>query len=247
MTFPVFLTNETRKPHKTFDKTAIKGKSPLILIVLIISGFIGNYFSVPLFFGADFLFGSIPVLLVLNFFGLRWGMLAAVFAHIYTYFLWGHPYGFINFVGEALFVGLFLTKGHRNILGLVGLFWLTIGMPLAWIEHGVIMHMGAVTAAFIMLKQAVNGIFNALLATLVITYLLPLGRFFHRTQHTQKTTLRESLYNLLVMMVIFPALLLTAMQIKNEKKQLEIGLMTQLQSLSANVQSHMLTWHQTHL
>lgn len=247
MAFPGFFTNETRMPLKFFDKEAMTGKSLLILIVLIISGFIGNYFPIPLFFGADFLFGSVFVLLVLYFFGLRWGMLAAVLAHSYTYFLWGHPYGFINFVSEALFVGLFIRKGHRNLLGLVGLFWLTIGMPLVWIEHGVIMHMGAITTAFIMLKQAINGIFNALLATLAISYLLPLGRFFHRTQSTQKTTLRESLYNLLVMMVIFPALLLTGIQIKDEKKQLEIGLMTQLQSLSANVQFHMLAWHQTHL
>jgi signal transduction histidine kinase/CheY-like chemotaxis protein len=223
------------------------GKSPLILIALIISGFIGNYFPVPLFFGADFLFGSIPVLLVLYFFGLRWGLLAAVLAHFYTYFLWGHPYGFINFVGEALFVGLFLKKGHRNLTGLVGLFWLTIGMPLVWIEHGVIMHMGAITTAFIMLKQAINGIFNALLATLAISYLLPLGRFFHRAQLPQKTTLRDSLYNLLVMMVIFPALLLTGVQIRDEKIQLETELATQLQSLSSNLQSHILTWHRTHL
>jgi signal transduction histidine kinase len=247
MTLPVLLTNETREPLKIFNKTAMTGKSLLILIVLIILGFIGNYFPIPLFFGADFLFGSVFVLLVLYFFGLRWGMLAAVLAHSYTYFLWGHPYGFFNFVGEALFVGLFLKKGHRNLLGLVGLFWLTIGMPLVWIEHGVIMHMGSITTAFIMLKQAINGIFNALLATLVISYLLPLSRFFHRAQGTQKITLRESLYNLLVMMVIFPALLLTGMQIKDEKKQLEIGLITQLQSLSANVQFHMLGWHQTHL
>ena len=247
MTLPGFITNETRKPLQIFDKAAVTGKSLLILIVLIISGIIGDYFPIPLFFGADFLFGSISVLLVLYFFGLGWGMLAAVLAHSYTFILWGHPYGIINFVSEALFVGLFLKKGHRNLLGLVGLFWLTIGMPLVWIEHGVIMHMGATTTAFIMLKQAVNGIFNAVFATLAISYLLPLFRSFHPMQRTQKTTLRESLYNLLVMMVIFPALLLTGIQIRDEKKQLESGLMTQLQSLSANVQSHMLAWHQTHL
>lgn len=247
MTLPGFFTNETRKLRKIFDKTEMTWKSLLILIALIVSGFIGNYFPIPLFFGADFLFGSVFVLLVLYFFGLRWGMLAAVIAHSYTYILWGHPYGFINFVSEALFVGIFLTKGHRNLLGLVGLFWLTIGMPLVWIEHGVIMRMGAITTAFIMLKQGINGIFNTLLATLVISYLVPLIRFFHRTQLTQKAALRDSFFNLLVMMVIFPALLLTGFQIKDEKKQLESELMTQLQSLSTNVQFHMLSWHQTHL
>src|SRR5665647_2057702 len=116
---------------------------------------------IPLFFGADFLFGSVFVLLVLSFFGFRWGMLAAVIAHSYTYFLWGHPYGFINFVGEALFVGIYLKRGRRNLLGLVGVYWLLAGMPLAWFFHGVVMHMDPVTASFVMLKQATNGIFNA--------------------------------------------------------------------------------------
>lgn len=50
MTLPVFLTNETRKLLKIFDKTEMTGKSLLILIVLIVSGFIGNYFPIPLFF-----------------------------------------------------------------------------------------------------------------------------------------------------------------------------------------------------
>ena len=84
MAFPGFFTNETRMPLKFFDKEAMTGKSLLILIVLILLGFIGNYFPVPLFFGADFLFGSVFVLLVLYFFSLRWGMLAAVLAHACT-------------------------------------------------------------------------------------------------------------------------------------------------------------------
>ena len=99
MTLPGFIANETGKQLQIHDKEAVTGISRLILIVLILLGFIGDYFPIPLFFGADFLFGSIFVLLVLYFFGLRWGMLAAVLAHSYTFILWGHPYGVINFVG----------------------------------------------------------------------------------------------------------------------------------------------------
>ena len=65
-------------------------------------------------------------------------MVAAVIANSYTYFLWGHPYGFINFVVEALFVGVLLKKGRWNLLVLDGLFWLSVGMPLVCIEHGVL-------------------------------------------------------------------------------------------------------------
>ena len=128
------------------------------------------------FFGADFLFGSISVLLVLYFYGLGWGLIAAGLANSYTYVLWGHPYGFIVFFLEALFIGYFLRRGRRNLLLLDGVFWLLIGFPLDALFYQVVMHMTVTTTSFTILKQGVNGIVNVLLASLAINY-LPLDRF----------------------------------------------------------------------
>ena len=84
-----------------------------------------------------------------------------------------------------------------------GLFWLLVGIPLAFIEHGVVMQMGYVTTAFIMLKQSVNGVFNALFASLILCY-LPLERLFHRSRPSPKISLHESLFNLSAMMILVP-------------------------------------------
>jgi len=62
--------------------------------VLLGLGCLGNYFGLPLFFGADFIFGSIAGFIVLHFFGLGWGLLAALVINSFTYFLWGHLYAF---------------------------------------------------------------------------------------------------------------------------------------------------------
>ena len=222
------------------------GKSLIIPILLTMAGFLGNYFSVPLFFGADFLFGSVAVLLVLYFYGLGWGLLSAVIIHSYTYFLWGHPYGFINLTSEALFVGILLRISRRNLMWLDGVFWLLVGMPFAGIEHGIIMHMDIITVLFTMLKQAINGVFNALLASLAIHY-LPLDSFFMRGQVVRRTTFRDSLFNLFVMMVLLPALFLTMLQIRQEKQTLETEVMADLQLLSIHAQSNVRSWYQTHL
>jgi PAS domain S-box-containing protein len=221
-------------------------RSTVLLVLLIGAGFLGNYYSISLFFGADFLFGSIAVLLVLYFYGLGWGMLAAVLVQGYTYFLWGHPYGFLNFISEALFVGLFLKRGYRNLLVIDGVFWLLLGMPLAWFYHGVVLHMDGTTASFIMLKQGINGIFNALLVNLAICY-LPLGKLFQRPQYADSISLQESLYNLLVLMVLLPALLLTLVETRKEKKNLEAEMVQSLQSVSANLQVHLHSWFQQRL
>jgi PAS domain S-box-containing protein len=221
-------------------------RSAVLLALLMSAGFLGNYYTVPLFFGADFLFGSIAVLLVLYFYGLGWGMLAALVAYSYTWVLWGHPYGCINFMSEALFVGFLLKWGRRNLVVLDSLFWLCLGMSMIWIEHGYILQMGSISTIFIMLKQSINGVFNALLVSLAIYY-LPLGKLFQRPRFSTEFPLRDSLFSLLVMLVLLPALLLTMREIREEKDHLEAEVIEDLQSLSANVQLHLHPWFQQHV
>jgi PAS domain S-box-containing protein len=217
-----------------------------MLPVLFLLGFLGNYYSLPLFFGADFLFGSIAVLLILYYYGLAWGLLAAIVVNSYTYVLWGHPYGFIMFVLEALCVGYLLRSGRRNLLLLDGLFWLLIGFPLNWVFYYAVMHMGAVTAGFIMLKQGINGIFNALLAGLIVNH-LPLDRFLRRAPTRRVFSLQEGLFNLMVVLVLAPALLLTVLEIRGEMGRTERQIEADLQTVSQNIKAHLNFWYRQHL
>jgi PAS domain S-box-containing protein len=216
------------------------------LSLLVLLGFLGNYYALPLFFGADFLLGSIAVLLVLYFFGLSCGIAAALAVNVYTYVLWGHPYGIIIFTLEALFVGLFLKGGRRNVLLLDGLFWLFIGFPLNGLIYYVVLHMDATTTAFIVLKQGVNGVFNALLASLAINH-LPMHRFLGRSQERRTVSLQETIFNLLVAVILVPAILLTIMQIKGEMRQIETTMLADLQTLSLNIQTHLNSWYRQSL
>jgi PAS domain S-box-containing protein len=218
----------------------------ITLSLLVLLGFLGNYYALPLFFGADFLFGSSAVLLVLYFFGLRCGLVAALAVNSYTYILWGHPYGLLVFTLEALFVGLFLNGGRRNLFLLDGLFWLIIGVPLNGLIYYLVLHMDTTTTVFIVLKQGINGIFNALLVSLAINH-LPMHRFLGRSQERRIISLQEITFNLLVAVVLVPALLLTTMQIRGEMRQIESTLVADLQLLSLNIQTHMNSWYRQSL
>ena len=121
-----------------------------------------------------------------------------------------------------------------------------LGMPLAWLYHGLHLHMDATTTIFIMLKQSINGIFNALLVSLAIYY-LPLGKLFQRPLFSTEFSLRDSLFSLLVMLVLLPALLLTMLETRKEKENLEANVVADLQSLSANLQFHLQSWFQQHV
>ena len=221
-------------------------RSAVILILLVILGVLGNFYSFSLFFGADFLFGSIAVLLVLYYYGLGYGLVAAFLVNIYCYFLWGHPYGSLTFILEALFVGYFLRSGKKSLVLLDAFFWLLIGMPLSFVVLGMVMHMGAITTLFIMLKQSINGIFNALVASLCIMY-LPLDKIIGRTQTRRTFTLHETLFYLMAALVLFPALLLTIMQIRQEVRHIDNRMVAELNGVSADIQSHLNFWYSNHL
>jgi hypothetical protein len=234
------------------EATMIKPAIPLtprawlVLAVLIILGFLGNYWSLPLFFGVDFILGSTAVLIVVYFYGLGFGVLAAILASSYTHFLWGHPYAVIIFSLEALFVGFFLQQGRRSLLLLDGLYWLIIGMPAVWLFYGVVMHMDGVSTLLIMLKQGVNGIANALLASLAISF-LPLRKILLPGNSCRTTSLRDTLFNLLVALILGPALFIMILSSRGAIQAMQAETIKQIELVSADITGQLSLWYERNL
>jgi PAS domain S-box-containing protein len=184
-------------------------KSPILLTSLIILGYLGNYFHLSLFFGLDFLFGNIFALMVVYYYGTFRGVLAAAIGSSYTYQLWGHPYAMVIMTGEILFVGLFLRgKRYRSLVLLSGLYWFLAGIPAVLFFYGLIMRVPIEQVFLICAKQSVNEIFNAIVANLIITY-LPIAAMAKVNGGRRELSLQETLFNLFMAFLFFPALLLT--------------------------------------
>lgn len=149
--------------------TAMTPRSKLALWLLMAAGLLANAFPLPMLPAVDFLFGSIAAMIVLHGYGLGWGALSALVAGSYTLVLWHHPYALLLFVAEVLFVGL-LLRPNRSIVLLDGLFWVVLGMPLVWLFYRRVLGIEADETRLVMLKDAVNGIFNALLASLLVLH-----------------------------------------------------------------------------
>jgi len=218
----------------------------LLLIALIGIGYLGNYFSLSLFFGVDFLFGSIAVLMVVYFYGIFWGTLAAFIASSYTYSLWGHPYAIIILTGEALFISLLLHRKTENMLLLAGIYWVLIGMPLVGLFYGGVLNVGATQTWLIVLKQSVNGIFNALVATLIITN-SPLQNWLNIRHKSNRLSLQQTVFNLFVAFVLFPVLILTVFNGRQILNTIESDIRTELNATSASLVANLNFWYQQHL
>ena len=210
------------------------------LVALVAAAILGNYFSLNLFFGVDFLFGSIAALIVVSLFGVFWGGLAAVLASAYTLVLWNHPYAMAIFSLEAIFVGLMLRRGYRNMLLLDGLYWLVIGMPLVWVFYAYALGMEAQAVLLIVLKQSVNGLFNATLAQMLLMF-SPLRRWGNR----QPMPLMQVLFTLFAALVFLPGLSTSVLQSRFEIEHIENHLNEDIETARAGVDNAVGHWIRT--
>jgi hypothetical protein len=180
-------------PNKLKFKQLSWLQSAGVFILLLITGYLGNYFKYPFVFSVDFLFGSIAVLMIVQLYGLAWGTFAAILASLHTIILWQHPYAVIIFTVEALFVGWGLKGKTNNLLLLDILYWLLIGMPLVWLFYTGFLGLESSYVVLIMLKQAVNGICNALIASLLLVH-LPFYQWAKRPQFAKTISFEQTLF-----------------------------------------------------
>lgn len=221
-------------------------RTMLGLLFLMAAGYLGNFTRWTLFFDIDFIFGSIAVWIVVCLYGIRAGTLAGLVAASCTYFLWRHPYSVITFTLEALFVGWLFHKKRQNIVLLDGIYWLLVGVPLIWLFYGVVLQVDPVQVSMIGLKQPINGIFNALIASLLLTY-LPIHRWLQRPPVINSLSFQQTLFNLLVAFVFLPTLLLVIVGSRDVVNTIRNTAQTNLNSATISTSTEIRAWYQQRL
>lgn len=131
-----------------------------------------NYGRFPLFFGVDFIFGSIVAVMALCLLGSRAAIIVGFSAAAVTLWLWGHPYAWLLFTAEIIWLSWrWRAKPgfHLVIQDLV--FWSVIALPYILLVFTQLLHTDLAAATLIWLKQLANGVFNTLVASVVLMLL----------------------------------------------------------------------------
>lgn len=223
-------------PRQWIDRVQrhLKDKNIAGLVLLSVAGWGGNYFSLPLFFGVDFLFGSIFVWLAVRLYGWRWGVLASVIVSSYTYFRWGHPYAIALHVIETVVVGWAWYRFQRNLVLIEGIFLAILGSPMLYFTYANLVGLDAEQAKLVVLKYAFNGIFNALVASSIVTALsLPISQTVRSRNRT--IPFQQTLFYLLMAFVMFPTLLLMAIDGKHAFETMDDRLQVELKATATEV------------
>ena len=123
-----------------------------------------------MFFGVNFLFGSIFVWVAMATVGPVWAVLAAFSGALHTVELWGHWFAVLLFTLEAVFVALMIRFSIASQINLsVLLYWVLLGAPLSLVLYTQVLEIPWETSLLVASKQVLNGLLNAMFASLIIT------------------------------------------------------------------------------
>ncbi|MEO0015284.1 MAG: two-component sensor histidine kinase, partial [Cyanobacteriota bacterium] len=137
-------------------------------------------------------------------------------------------------------------RGKQNLLISDIIFWLCIGIPLVLLFYGYILQVGVVTTSIIALKQPVNGIFNSLIASLILNC-KPIYHWANSSPHKATVFFEQILLNLLVAFVLIPALILMVVNNKAAMLHEQETLIATLDDSAQNLVTDLRRWHQSGL
>ncbi len=190
--------------HSNNEKPELLRKVVMALTFSVL-GYCGNYLSLHVAFNVDFIFGSIFAIFAVVTMGLWWGIGISIIASSYTYQLWNHPYAIFIFAVEILWIGIALRRGKKNILLIDSLYWLILGIPLVIAFYAGPQRLDFQTVIIIALKQPVNGIFNALIASIALSH-TPLRKLISGKESTMLPTYSTIIFHLIAVSLMFPSL-----------------------------------------
>jgi signal transduction histidine kinase len=173
-------------------------------------GVAGNVFGVPFGYTVTLLFGSIFAIIALSLLGATAGLVVSTLAASYTYVLWNHPYAIAIFVAETAFMAVALRRGQRHLVFVDSVYWLTCGAPLVVLFYHFAMGVDAQGTAIIVLKQSVNGVTNALVASILLDH-VPLGRWLGPRVEPRGIPTADVLFQVVASVLTVPSLLVIAL------------------------------------
>lgn len=183
-------------------------KAIALFICLVAAGLTGNYFAPRLFSGFNYLFGSVPVLLILLLFGFRWGIVAGAAISLGSIIVFKHPYYVIWLLAEPFFVGWLLSKGRtRNIILYDALYWALLGAPVLFLVSSYLQDAAANVSATIALLYWTAGIINAVAASLMITY-VPFQKYLDDSDESQSVPISQLIFNLMMATALSPTIVI---------------------------------------
>ncbi|WP_167856010.1 sensor histidine kinase [Natronospirillum operosum] len=147
---------------------ALNSRDGLLLVLLGMAAFVGNYFPLPLMFGVDLLLGTVFVFFLLLRYRLLVALLVSLPAFAATWMIWHHPWTAFLMVVELVLLGALLARfPRREPPLLVALLWVPWLTAITLLYYYFQMRLPWPDATLLAFKQGINSIIAMALAVML--------------------------------------------------------------------------------
>jgi PAS domain S-box-containing protein len=209
----------------------------IILFALIAATI--NYYRLPLFFGIEFVFGSSVAILALMLLGGKAALFIGCAAAATTLLIWGHPYAWLVFTLEIAWLTWRIQSSKNYNLVLLDLqFWLLIGLPATILLYAIALDSGWNTAALVGLKQMSNGVFNTIVASVVLL-LLQLHTGISQRLNLPLVQLRQLIFHVIMTLTLLAGSVPLLLNTHNLQQEYQEVVARQLQQIAMQIQKQL--------
>ena len=227
-------------------KTLLNIRFITATLILSVLAFAGTVFNLPLNFGVNFLFGSIFIFIGLRLYGLYCGLAVSLCQGIGMLVLWGHPYALLVGLAQTYVIGVVLDKKpSSNMPGWTLLFWSCFGIGFILLCYHYFLDLSWLIAAMAAVKQAINEIFNALIATLILHF-IP-ANWFATTQRWRHFDVYHMQINQLVGMAFLSSLIIIQFDAQTDAWKLDNTVQTNMVNIQNGLTQQVSEWQTRHL
>ncbi len=214
-------------------------------ILLLLLGMIipANLFSIELFYGVNFIFGTLFVFLIAFMYNPLWSLLAGLISSVTMFFLWHHLFATPVFMAEAFTVSLlyhFRKKGTP--VEYAALFWTVLGLPLGLLIYKTGTSMSWEAVIMSTLKQFLNSLFTSSLAgfLLILPSLPFLKKRFDKEENL--TPLYEMISSIVILVLLSGILFVVVKENRVYEKRSINGVKERLIDTSDSFISYLDDW-----
>ena len=210
-----------------------------MLGILYLAAFIGNIFPLTFLPQGRILLAGIPVLIIVRLYGAGWGALAAAMTPLFALALGQAAIPDLLWVGEALFIGMFLRHGVRSLPAASLIFWGLLALPIQYLIYGFLLHYPNADLINTIGWMTLNGLGNAAIACLLLYVLQQ-----HKELLSHPTlSFLESEINVIAAGFLLPGLLILVLNLSGPRDFFYPGIESELANLCRDIQHDMNAFH----
>lgn len=213
----------------------------LEILVFTVAAVIANLINIPIAMGIDLNVSQLFVLLVLYYYGFRWGITAALIVGISALFNSFSFYSILFNVLPVLVIYYLLFYKKLSLLISGTIYWGAIGSSFVFCYWYLVVGLNIDAVTFILITECNNAVFNVLLAVFIVSF-VPVNKYFSVSVNSKEFSLDSLLLISFLSFVYFPILLLTIINTNSAVNEIKKDIYYDVEKTGQSSTAILSTW-----